>query len=53
MFVTVVFLAALVIAGCGSTPAPQNGTPAGTSTITVTATSGSDVHTTTVTLTVQ
>jgi len=50
LFVGMVLMAALGIAGCTNTP---TGTPAGTSTITVTATSGSLSHTTTVSLTVQ
>jgi len=50
LFVGMVLMAAVGIAGCTNTP---TGTPAGTSTITVTATSGSLSHTTTVMLTVQ
>jgi hypothetical protein len=57
MLVFTVLLTATVIAGCGgggvTQPPPPTGTPAGTYPITVTAQSGSDVHTTTVTLTVQ
>jgi uncharacterized repeat protein (TIGR01451 family) len=56
-FLSVVFVAAIVVTGCGGGgvggPPPPTGTPAGTYPITVTATSGSVVHTTTVTLTVQ
>jgi len=50
LYVAVVLMAAMGIAGCTNTP---TGTPAGTSTITITETSGSLAHTTTVTLTVQ
>ncbi|HLW99291.1 MAG TPA: choice-of-anchor D domain-containing protein [Candidatus Acidoferrales bacterium] len=50
LFIAMVVMAAIGIAGCNQTP---TGTPIGTSTITVTATSGSLSHTTTVSLTVQ
>jgi hypothetical protein len=53
--VIVLLLCTGYLAGCVKTGFPEGnqGTPAGTSTLTVTATSGSAQHTTTVTLTVQ
>ncbi len=49
---------AFVLVGCGggnksTSPPSNNGTPAGTSTLTITGTSGSTMHTTTVSLVVQ